>query len=120
MKFITAYALLLAIFTKGSHTVQVNNHSAVINATKISVGGQYHPHSLYTRPWALQYTSWYPKYASIFRNITEISCNESFQEYQVAYHAPADSYSDYILLMTCYQTEACIYEQLTANQQMNF
>jgi hypothetical protein len=111
MKFTTPLAVLLAVFT-----VQVHGYSVVINVT----GSIYHHYSLYTRPWALQYTSWYPKYAGIFRNITENYCNESFQEYQAAYNAPADSYNDYLLLMTCYQTEACVYGQLSLDQQMNF
>lgn len=119
MRFSTPHAVLVAVLTRGTHTVHTHGDNTITNIT-VPPGSRYHPHSLYTRTWALQYSSWYPKYAGTFRNMTQTSCNEPFQEYEAAYNAPADSYDNYLLTMTCYRTEACVYEHLSPDQQLNF
>lgn len=74
----------------------------------------------YLRPWSQQFESWYPKYNPTLKSLSEGLCNRTLQDYQVSFNAPAGSSESLELLSVCYQHEACLFDGLTTDQQINF
>lgn len=74
----------------------------------------------YLRPWSQQFESWYPKYNPTLKSLSEGLCNRTLHDYQVSFNAPAGSSESLELLSICYQHEACLYDGLTTDQQLNF
>lgn len=115
MRNIPAILLVLALIMLGVtiHTVEGLRHPRQEEPRYFSTDS-------YLRPWSQQFDSWYPKYNPTLKSLSEGLCNRTLHDYQMSFNAPAGSSESLELLSICYQHEACLFDGLTTDQQLNF
>lgn len=82
--------------------------------------GDYFVSSGFPRPWTPQFRTWYPRYGPELSFLSKGRCNATLRDYNTAYFAPQGSLEASELLSICYQHEACVYDGLPTDEQLNF
>ena len=86
----------------------------------VETSDPYTPAGWFPRPSTPQFRSWYPKYHDTFEKISTTVCNQTLSDYNEFFSAPHGSAEASYLLLACYRHEACILDNLSADQTANF
>ncbi|KAI1780136.1 hypothetical protein F4818DRAFT_401936 [Hypoxylon cercidicola] len=84
------------------------------------------PYAYYTsspilpRPWASQFTTWFPNSGGILNNVSTGVCNLTLRDYRAAFQAPRGSPEALKMLSICNRHEACVYAQLPPSVTLNY
>jgi len=74
----------------------------------------------FPRPSTPQFRNWYPKYHELLERLSTTVCNQSLSDYDEFFSAPHGSAEASYLLLACYRHEACILDNISADQMANF